>query len=105
MRNPSPTARIAPFLLMAALVAPSLAAAADGGGGKVVEIPADVLEDKVRGGMLGQILGNLNGLPHEMKYINEPGNVERYTPALPDGARTDDDTDIEWVYVVEMQRS
>ena len=69
------------------------------------EIPADVLEDKVRGGLLGQLLGNLNGLPHEMKYIDEPGAVETYVPALPEGARTDDDTDIEWVYVTEMHRT
>ncbi len=54
--------------------------------------------------MLGQLLGNLNGLPHEFKYIAEPGNVSGYVPALPDGAVTDDDTDFEWVYIVEMQR-
>lgn len=69
-----------------------------------IEIPADVIVDKIRGGMLGQILGNLNGLKHEMQYIDEPGNVEEYTPALPSGAWTDDDTDFEWVYVMEMQR-
>src|SRR5688572_27696236 len=67
-------------------------------------IPADRLEDQIRGGMLGQILGNLNGLPHEFKYIAEPGNVDRYVPALPDGARTDDDTDLEWVYITDMQK-
>jgi len=39
-----------------------------------------------------------------MQYINEPGDVEEYTPALPEGARTDDDTDLEWVYIVAMQR-
>lgn len=72
---------------------------------RVFEVPADTLEDKIRGGMLGQILGNLNGLPHEMKYIDEPGDVRDYVPALPKGARTDDDTDIEWVYVSEMLRS
>ncbi len=71
----------------------------------IVEIPADVLEDKIRGGLLGQIFGNLNGLPHEFKYIAEPGKVERYVPGLPDGAYTDDDTDIEWVYVSEMART
>lgn len=70
----------------------------------LVEIPADILHDKIRGGLLGEMLGDLNGLEHEMKYIAEPGNVVRYTPALPEGAWTDDDTDIEWVYVVEMQR-
>ncbi|HVN78792.1 MAG TPA: ADP-ribosylglycohydrolase family protein, partial [Terriglobia bacterium] len=72
---------------------------------KGIMLSAEELEDKVRGGLLGQLLGDLNGLPHEMKYISEPGNVEHYTPVLPEGAWTDDDTDIEWVYVVEMQRS
>lgn len=71
---------------------------------EVREIPADVLEDKIRGGLLGQLFGNLNGLPHEMKYIDDPGAVDSYVPSLPDGARTDDDTDIEWVYVTEMHR-
>ena len=68
------------------------------------DIPAAVLEDKVRGGLLGQILGDLNGLPHEMRYIDEPGDVLTYVPGLPKGAWTDDDTDIEWVYVAEIQR-
>jgi len=70
----------------------------------VIELSAEKLRDKIRGGFLGQLLGNLNGIRHEMKYINEPGNVEEYTPSLPDGARTDDDTDLEWVYIVAMQR-
>ena len=71
---------------------------------KSMELSAEVLRDKIRGGLLGQLLGNLNGLQHEMKYINEPGNVKEYVPALPDGAQTDDDTDLEWVYIVAMQR-
>ena len=69
-----------------------------------IEMPGDVLRDKIRGGLLGQMLGNLNGIPHEMRYINEPGNVTEYTPALPEGARTDDDTDLEWVYIYIMQK-
>ena len=73
------------------------------GWGKTVDLGAETLRDKVRGGLLGQILGNLNGLPHEMKYIDEPGNVVDYTPALSEGARTDDDTDFEWVYIKVMQ--
>jgi len=71
----------------------------------VIRIAADELEDKIRGGMLAQIIGNLNGLPHEFKYIDKPGELQSYTPALPDGAVTDDDTDIEWVYVSEIARS
>lgn len=71
--------------------------------GETIHLPADALRDKIRGGLLGQILGNLNGLPHEMKYIGAPGNVTEYTPALPKGAWTDDDTDFEWVYLKVMQ--
>jgi ADP-ribosylglycohydrolase len=70
-----------------------------------VEVPADRLQDQIRGGLLGHIVGDLNGLKHEMKYIAEPGSVESYVPALPDGAWTDDDTDVEWVYILDMQRS
>jgi hypothetical protein len=72
--------------------------------GHFVEISAEQLEDKIRGGLLAQLLGNLNGLAHENKYYEEPGNVKKYTPSLPQGARTDDDTDIEWVYIAAMQR-
>ena len=70
-----------------------------------MELSAEDLQDKIRGGFLGQLLGDLNGLQHEMKYIAEPGNVQDYTPALPDGAWTDDDTDFEWIYITDMQRS
>ncbi len=70
---------------------------------RVISMSAEVLRDKIRGGLLGQILGDLNGLPHEMKYIAEPGNVTRYTPSLLQGAWTDDDTDFEWVYIKAMQ--
>ena len=70
-----------------------------------VTISAEELEDRIRGGMLGQLLGNLNGLPHEFKYVHQPGNVVAYTPSLPSGARTDDDTDLEWVIVREIERS
>ena len=70
-----------------------------------VEMPEAELEDRIRGGLIGQLLGNLNGLPHEFKYIAEPGKVEAYTPGLPKGAWTDDDTDIEWVYLVEMEKA
>jgi ADP-ribosylglycohydrolase len=71
----------------------------------IIELNADVVDDKIRGGMLAQVIGNLNGLPHEFKYINQPGNVAHYTPSLPEGAVTDDDTDIEWVYLREIVRS
>jgi len=99
------------MMLSMTLPAVCLYASADAKGsigpevGSVIEISAQTIEDKIRGGLLAQLLGNLNGLPHENKYYNEPGNVRQYTPALPDGARTDDDTDIEWVYIAAMQRN
>lgn len=71
---------------------------------QTIRIPVAEVMDKIRGGLLGQMLGNLNGIPHEFKYFQEPGTVEGYVPALPNGAWTDDDTDFEWVYILEMQR-
>jgi ADP-ribosylglycohydrolase len=70
---------------------------------QLTKISAEQLRDKIRGGLLGQMLGNLNGIPHEMDYINEPGDVTEYIPSLPQGAETDDDTDFEWVYIKIMQ--
>jgi hypothetical protein len=88
--------------LAAVTVAGSLRAAEIG---TTIDISADTLRDKIRGGVVGEIFGDLNGLPHEMKYIDAPGNVERYVPSLPEGAWTDDDTDIEWVHHFEMDRA
>ncbi len=88
------------FILL--VVAPTVAQA-DRGLERPWQFSTEVLRDKIRGGLLGQMLGDLNGLPHEMKYIAEPGQVTGYTPALPQGAWTDDDTDFEWVYIKVMQ--
>jgi len=90
---------VVPLAVVMLFLCPAMAESAH------VEIPADVLADKIQGGLLGQILGNLNGLPHELKYNDAPGNVASYNPSLPEGGRTDDDTDIEWVYIVEMQKN
>ncbi len=96
--------KIRHFLLVIVIMSVGLGVvAAKGESGGFLEISAETLTDKIRGGLLGQMLGNLNGLEHEMKYINEPGNVESYMPALPQGAWTDDDTDLEWVYIYIMQ--
>jgi hypothetical protein len=69
------------------------------------EISGDLLRDKITGGIIGQFFGNLNGLEHENIYTHEPGNVKEYIPDLSDGAFTDDDTDIEYVYVYHMLQS
>src|SRR5690606_34229788 len=70
-----------------------------------IVMPAEQVMDKIRGGLLGQNLGVLNGLPYEFTFIEQPGNVSDYVPALPEGARTDDDTDFEWVYIYHMQKT
>ncbi|TCD28378.1 hypothetical protein EZ456_06770 [Pedobacter psychrodurus] len=72
---------------------------------KAISIAAEIMVDKIRGGLLGQIIGNINGMPHEFKYFEVPGAIESYRPALPDGGITDDDTDFEWVYIYQMQKS
>ncbi|WP_428664318.1 ADP-ribosylglycohydrolase family protein [Runella sp.] len=89
---------VACFTLMAGL--PTTVAQ----GRKTIQVPAETIADKIRGGMLGQILGNLNGLPYEFKYIETPGDLKNYIPSLPAGAMTDDDTDFEWVYIHTMQK-
>jgi hypothetical protein len=73
--------------------------------GESGEITAEILRDKINGGIIGQFFGNLNGLVHENKYTDEPGNVIEYTPDLSNGAFTDDDTDIEFVYIYHMLKS
>ncbi len=69
-------------------------------------------EDKVYASWLGQIVGNIAGLVHENKYIDEPGpdtypfdygpNLARLQEA--DGAFSDDDTDIEYMYLLQMEQ-
>lgn len=73
--------------------------------GETREISAENLRDKINGGIIGQFFGNLNGLVHENKYTDEPGNVTEYIPDLSNGAFTDDDTDIEFVYIYHMLQS
>ena len=65
-------------------------------------VTEEYLKDKINGGIIGQFFGNLNGLIHENKYTDEPGNVTTYVPDLSEGAFADDDTDIEFVYIYHM---
>ena len=69
------------------------------------DVTETVLRDKIRGGIIGQFFGNLNGLEHENRYTNDPGSVTEYIPDLSGGATTDDDTDIEFVYIYHMLES
>ncbi len=71
----------------------------------IISIPAEVVLDKIRGGILGQMIGNMNGWPYEFKFYDNYGDVQTYIPSLPEGAETDDDTDFEWVYIYNMQKT
>ena len=70
------------------------------------------LRDKIAGAWIGQMIGNIYGLPHENKYVNAPG-VEKwpygYTKNLDklkkyNGAFSDDDTDVEYMYLLQMEK-
>lgn len=71
------------------------------------------LKDKIAGAWLGQMVGNIYGLPHENKYIDEPAPESRfpfgYTKNLAklkqyNGAFSDDDTDMEYIYLACMEK-
>ncbi len=67
--------------------------------------------DKVYGSWLAQCIGNVYGLPHENRYIDEPGpdafpyGYRRNLEALKrvNGVFSDDDTDIEYMYLLAME--
>ena len=71
----------------------------------IITIPAETVADKIRGGLLGMMIGNMDGWPYEFKFYEKHGDVQTYLPSLPEGAETDDDTDFEWVYIYNMQKT
>jgi ADP-ribosylglycohydrolase len=82
-------------------------------GNKPTKISVSELRDKIAGEWIGQMIGNIYGLPHECKYINEPGPEKwpyGYSKNLDklkkfDGAFSDDDTDVEYMYLLQMKKS
>ena len=70
------------------------------------------LHDKIAASWIGQMIGNIYGLPHENKYVNAPGEENwpyGYTKNLDklakyDGAFSDDDTDVEYMYLLQMEK-
>ena len=78
-------------------------APADPGAG-TIDLTREQLLDHIRGGWTGMLIGGIEGLAHEFKYIEEPrGSLPDY-PLLPEGARTDDDNDFEWTHLWFMDR-
>ena len=64
------------------------------------------LKDKIAGAWIGQMVGNIYGLPFENKFVDEPAPESRfpfgYTKNIYklqkyNGAFSDDDTDVEYI--------
>lgn len=83
-----------------------LAAADDGAKAPaaMVEVARDELYDRLYGGWVGMLIGGLEGLPHEFKYIDEPRDALPEFAFLPRGARSDDDNDFEWTHLWFMDQ-
>ena len=64
---------------------------------------ADLL-DYIRGGWSGMLIGGIEGLPHEFKYNDAPRDSLPEFTFLKDGARSDDDNDIEWMHIYYMDK-
>lgn len=81
-------------------------------GSKPYRITVSELRDKIAAEWIGQMIGNIYGLPHEGKYINAPGpenwpygytkNIDKLKKY--DGAFSDDDTDVEYMYLLQMEK-
>lgn len=79
---------------------------------KMKQISVAELRDKIAGAWIGQMIGNIYGLPHENKYVNAPGPEKwpyGYTKNLDklksyNGAFSDDDTDVEYMYLLNMEK-
>ncbi len=79
---------------------------------KTRKIKVSELRDKIEAAWIGQMIGNIYGLPHENKYINAPGaenwpygytkNIEKLQKY--NGAFSDDDTDVEYMYLLQMEK-
>lgn len=76
-------------------------------------IALDELRDKIAGAWLGQMVGNMYGLPFENKFIEKEGDESKfpfgYSKSLVkmeqyDGAFSDDDTDVEYLYLMLMEK-
>ena len=78
-----------------------------------LRIPVSEYQDKVYASWLGQCAGNMYGLAHEQKYFQNPGpdkfplGYSSWGAARVrdlNGAFSDDDTDIEYMYLLAMEK-
>ena len=96
------------LLTAASLCAWPCAAAAE----DALRIAVADYRERVYASWLGQIVGNIYGLAYEFRFIEAPGPDEfpyGFGTSLDrlrefDGAFSDDDTDIEYMYLLQMER-
>ncbi len=69
-----------------------------------IDLTREQLLDHIRGGWTGMLIGGIEGLAHEFKYIEEPRATLPDYPLLPNGARSDDDNDFEWTHLWFMNK-
>lgn len=80
--------------------------------GRYQKIAVAEYQDKVKASWLGQIIGNTYGLSYEFKFIDKPGpnkfpyGFGEYLAKVKEvnGAFSDDDTDIEYMYLLQMEK-
>ena len=74
------------------------------------EITRTELREKIAGAWIGQMVGNIYGLEYENKFVDEPGqgpfvfNKAMRKMEAVDGAFSDDDTDVEYLYLLMMEK-
>jgi hypothetical protein len=81
-------------------------------GSSPYKITVNELRDKIAAEWIGQLIGNMYGLPHENKYVAEPGPEKwpyGYSKSLDklqkyEGAFSDDDTDVEYMYLLQLEK-
>lgn len=71
---------------------------------EALTISRDELLDRLYGGWVGMLIGGLEGLPHEFKYIDQPRDTLPDFTFLARGARSDDDNDFEWTHLWFMDK-
>jgi hypothetical protein len=76
------------------------------------KISCEELHDKIAGAWLGQMVGNIYGLAFENKFVENPGPETwpyDYSKSITkmqavNGAFSDDDTDVEYLYLLMMEK-
>jgi ADP-ribosylglycohydrolase len=82
------------------------------GDSEFIRLGVEEYKEKVYASWLGQIVGNIYGLSYEFQFIDQPGpdafpygfGVSLARVEEVNGAFSDDDTDIEYMYLLQMEQ-